>query len=63
MYLARKLAYNKKRGTFNVASECRLYINSVDTLSKQMSVYFFITSTNKVKSDKTIQMYLSSLIT
>ena len=24
MYLARKLAYNKKRGTFNSVSECRL---------------------------------------
>ena len=63
MYLARELAYNKKRGTFKVASECRLYINSIDTLSKQMSVYFFMTNTNKVRSDKMIQIYLRRLIT
>ncbi len=35
----------------------------LDTLSKQMSVYFFMTNTNKVRSDKMIQMYLRSLIT
>ena len=29
----------------------------LDTLSKQMSVYFFMTNTNKVRSDKMIQMY------
>ncbi len=33
------------------------------TLSKQMSVYFFMTNTNKVRSDKMIKMYLMSLIT
>ena len=62
MYVARELAYNKKEEHLklqvNVASKNRL-----DTLSKQMSVYFFITSTNKVRSDKMIQMYLRSLIT
>ena len=62
MYLASKLAYNKKEEHLilqvNVASKDR-----IDTLSKQMSVYFFITDTNKVKSDKMIQMYRRSLIT
>ncbi len=62
MYLARELAYNKKEEHLklqvNVTSKNRL-----DTLSKQMSVYFFITNTNKVRSDKMIQMYLRSLIT
>ena len=58
----KKTSYNKKEEHLklqvNVASK-----NSVDTLSKQMSVYFFITNTNKVRSDKMIQMYLKSLIT
>lgn len=63
MYLARKIAYNKKRGTFNMAM-LNAYPNFGLTFNSlcELSVYFFITITNRVRSNKMIEMYLRILI-
>ena len=56
MYVARNLAYNKKRGTFSFISECHLKNFWLRHLSVWMSVYFFIANTSKVESNKMMQM-------
>ena len=55
MNMSRKLAYNKKRGTFNSDSECRL-IMSYGTPSAMKECHFFITATNKDRRNKMIAM-------
>ncbi len=61
MNIASDLAYNKKEEHLILQVNVASLKFGFDTLSKQMSVYFFITNTNKVRSDKMIQMYLKSL--
>ena len=56
MNMSRELEYNKKRGTFDSVCECLPLYFMVNTHSKLMSVYFFMTNTNKVRSDKISEM-------
>ena len=59
--MSRKLAYNKK-GTFSFShTECLPYI-LVRHLSHRLKCHFFIANTNKVRSDKMIEMYLKIFI-
>ena len=56
MYLARKFAYNKKGNIQFFRVEC-LPVILVETFNSfELSVYFFITKTNKVKSSKMSDM-------
>ena len=56
MYLARKFAYNKKGNIQFWYVECLPVILVVTFNSFELSVYFFITKTNKVKSSKMSDM-------
>ena len=60
--MSRKLAYNKKRGTFDSASECRSNKIRFDTQSEMKECHIFIAITNKVRSNKMIAMYRRTFI-
>ena len=63
MYLSRKLAYNKKGNIQFFALDVYLKLNLVSTLIYVNECHFFISTTNKVRSNKMIVTYLRTFIT
>ena len=57
----KKSSYNKKRGTFNFASECHPRKLGL-TLIQANECLFFIANTNKIKSNKIKEIYLRNFI-
>lgn len=62
MYLARKLAYNKKVNIQFANVECLPVILLVTFNSFELSVYFFITTIKMIRRNKMIVMYLRTFM-
>jgi len=59
--MSRKLAYNKKEHSV-CNTECLPKRHLSRHLSHRLKCHFFIANTNKVRSDKMIEMYLKNFI-
>ncbi len=62
MYLARKLAYNKKGNIKFANVECLPVILQQTFNSFELSVYFFITTIKMIRRNKMIVMYLRTFM-